>query len=48
MLELAVASGSSHIITYNLRDFRGAERFDIRVVKPEVFLDEIGEIPWET
>ena len=47
VLELAVASRSSHLVTYNLRDFRGAERFGIRVVKPEDFLYEIGELKWQ-
>ena len=37
VLELAVAAQASHIVTYNLRDFRGAERFAVRVVKPEDF-----------
>ena len=38
VLELAVAAQASHIVTYNLRDFRGSERFGIQVVKPEDFL----------
>lgn len=41
VLELAVAAQASHIVTYNLRDFRGAERFGIRVVKPEDFLEDV-------
>ena len=39
VLELAVAARASHIVTYNLRDFRGAERFGIQVVRPEDYLD---------
>lgn len=44
VLELAVASGCDYIVTYNLRDFRGAEKFGIRVVDARVFLQEIGEL----
>lgn len=42
VLEVAVASGSSAIITYNLRDFAGIERFNLRALKPADFLAEIG------
>lgn len=44
VLELAVESESDFIVTYNARDFRGAERFGIRVVTPKEFLKEIGRI----
>jgi putative PIN family toxin of toxin-antitoxin system len=43
VLELAVAAGASHIITFNLADFRGAERFGILAVEPREFLTIIGE-----
>lgn len=43
VLELAVAAGASHIVTYNLRDFRGAERFGVRVVSPEDFLGALED-----
>ena len=43
VLELAVAAGASHIVTYNLRDFRGAERFGIRVMNPEDFLGALED-----
>jgi putative PIN family toxin of toxin-antitoxin system len=42
VLELAVASQAEFIITYNLRDFRGAEAYGIRVVTPGEFLRTIG------
>ncbi len=42
VLELAVAAQASHIVTYNRRDFRGAEQFGIRIIKPEDFLDALG------
>lgn len=45
VLELAVAAECEYIVTYNARDFRGAERFDISIVSPLEFLKIIGEIP---
>jgi putative PIN family toxin of toxin-antitoxin system len=44
VLELAVAAQAKRVITFNLKDFRGIERFGIVVVKPRDFLVEIGEI----
>lgn len=44
VLELAVAARCSHIVTYNQKDFAGAERFGVEVVTPKKFLQEIGEI----
>lgn len=41
VLELAVAGGCEAIVTYNVRDFRGAERFGLRVVTPSEFLREL-------
>lgn len=38
ILELAVAAGCRHIITHNVRDFRGAERWNITAVSPGEFL----------
>lgn len=45
VLELAVSSGAEIIVTYNKRDFAGAERFGIRVADAKEFLQIIGEIP---
>ena len=45
VLELAVTSASTHIVTYNQRDFQGAEQFGIRVVTAKEFLQIIGELP---
>jgi predicted nucleic acid-binding protein len=45
VLELAVAGACDFIVTFNGRDFRGAEAFGIRVVTPKEFLEEIGELP---
>mgnify|MGYP001255335409 CR=1 FL=1 len=38
ILELAVAAGCRYIITHNLRDFRGTERWGIAAVTPDGFL----------
>ena len=44
VLEVAVAGGCEVIVTFNKRDFGGAERFGIRVLSPREFLVEIGEL----
>jgi putative PIN family toxin of toxin-antitoxin system len=44
VLELAVAARCGYIVTYNQRDFRGAEKFGIRVLNARTFLQEIGEL----
>ncbi len=43
ILELAVAGGCNYIVTYNKADFRGAERFGVRVVDAAEFLKILGE-----
>lgn len=45
VLELAVAGSCDTIVTYNKRDFRGVERFGIRLLTSQEFLQEIGELP---
>jgi putative PIN family toxin of toxin-antitoxin system len=45
VLELAIASGSKCIVTYNKRDFADIGQFGIPVITPQEFLREIGEIP---
>lgn len=45
VLELAVAARCDYIITYNQRDFSGADTFGIRVIDPRTFLQAIGELP---
>lgn len=47
VLELAVASRSSTIVTSNLRDFTAAERFGVAIREPAEFLRELGDAPWE-
>ena len=44
VLEIAIASQSEYIVTYNKRDFVGAEEFGVKAVTPKEFLKEIGEI----
>ena len=44
VLEVAVAAGCDAIVTYNKRDFKGIERFGLRVLDPREFLSEIGVI----
>jgi putative PIN family toxin of toxin-antitoxin system len=43
VLEAAVAGGCEAIITYNRRDFAGAENFGVRILTPGQFLRRIGE-----
>jgi len=45
VLELAVAAECEYIVTYNTRDFKGAERFGVSIVTSLDFLQAIGEIP---
>ena len=43
VLELAVESRADFVLTFNVRDFAGAERFGVRVISPREFLAIIGE-----
>ena len=45
VLELAVAAGCDAIVTFNRRDFAGAERFGLRIRSPGEFLGDIGDRP---
>jgi putative PIN family toxin of toxin-antitoxin system len=42
ILELAVAAGCRYIVTHNLRDFRGTEKWGIATVTPGDFLKLIS------
>jgi len=44
VLEVAVAGGCDAIVTYNKRDFKGIEKFGLRVLDPRELLSEIGVI----
>lgn len=41
ILELAVASNTSIIVTHNIKDFANAQDFGIRAISPGQFLEEI-------
>jgi len=41
VLELAIASQSQYIVTFNKKDFRDVERYGIEIVKPGEFFDII-------
>lgn len=41
ILELAVASGIEIIVTHNIKDFSGAEKFGINVITPRKLLEVI-------
>jgi predicted nucleic acid-binding protein len=42
VLEVAVSSSSAAIVTFNKHDFRGCERFGLRLLTPAELLNEIG------
>ncbi len=41
ILEVAVASGTKTILTHTVKDFKGSEKFGIRVITPRKLLEEI-------
>ena len=43
VLERAVAAGCKSIVTHNIKDFNGAERFGVSVVTPREFLKLVEE-----
>lgn len=43
VLEVAVAAGCQHIVTHNIRDFVGAERLGVSIVRPSQFLRQLEE-----
>lgn len=45
VLEVAAHGRCDTIVTFNTRDFRGAERFGVRVLRPHPFLHSLGAIP---
>jgi len=44
ILELAVEAECRYIVTHNLKDFVGAEKFGIKAIPPQKLLEMIGEI----
>jgi predicted nucleic acid-binding protein len=45
VLELAFAAGCQHIITHNVKDFRGSEQLGIIALSPAAFLNLIRKKP---
>ena len=41
VLELAVASETRTIVTHNIRDFKGINKFGVRAITPKTLLEEI-------
>jgi putative PIN family toxin of toxin-antitoxin system len=44
VLEVAAHAQCDRIVTFNVRDFRGSERFGIRALTPAVFLRSLEEL----
>jgi len=44
ILELAVEAQCDYIVTFNVRDFVGAEAFGVSVITPQQFLRKLEEI----
>ncbi len=42
VLELAIAAACDRIVTFNVRDFPGTERFGVRPITPSEFLRELS------
>ena len=45
VLELAAAGGGACIVTHNVADFRGENRFGLAILTPKQFLDELENLP---
>jgi putative PIN family toxin of toxin-antitoxin system len=43
VLELAVASSSKYIVTFNKKDFVGIEQFGVQAITPQEFLQKLGD-----
>lgn len=44
VLELAVSAQCEHIVTHNISNFKGSEKFGIKAITPKEFLQMIGEV----
>lgn len=44
VLELAVSANCEYILTHNVSDFKGCEKFGIRAITPKEFLQIIKEV----
>ncbi len=45
LLEVAMAAACRNIVTHNVRDFAGSERFAVHICTPREWLTKIGERP---
>jgi predicted nucleic acid-binding protein len=43
-LELAISARCEYIVTHNIKDFKGTEKFGIKAITPKEFLQIIGEV----
>lgn len=41
VLELAIASETNCIVTYNIKNFKGSEKFGVSIITPKQLLEEI-------
>lgn len=41
VLELAVAARTDMIVTHNIKDFNGAEKFGVKILTPKILLENI-------
>ncbi len=44
ILELAVSAKCEYIVTHNIKDFKGTDKFGLKVLTPKEFLQIIGEV----
>jgi putative PIN family toxin of toxin-antitoxin system len=44
ILELAVSAQCDYIVTHNISDFKGVEKFGVKAITPREFLQIIGEV----
>jgi len=44
ILELAVSANCEYIVTHNISDFRGTEKFGVKAITPKEFLQIIREV----
>ena len=44
ILDLAIAANADFIVTFNIKDFRETDRFNIKAITPFEFLQILGEI----
>lgn len=44
ILDLAVVARCDYIVTFNLKDFKGSEKFGVEAIRPKDFLQLIGAI----